>query len=154
MHLLSLRNFLSFHFRNLTDSHFRNLGFPTRMVYLYNDIESRYTILAVNPRNLTDSLFRNLIDVVYCDSMELTYICLKIVVRVFVVRVYLTAHSLAQKDVLTLYGRRAENHSMYKLIGNRFGRHWIHELNALSLRRLGPSLLDWLVLRGVLISPQ
>ena len=25
-------------------------GFPTRMVYLYNDIQSRYTILVGNPR--------------------------------------------------------------------------------------------------------
>ena len=25
-------------------------GFPTRMVYLYNDTESRYTILVGNPR--------------------------------------------------------------------------------------------------------
>ena len=28
-----------------------NRGFPTRMVYLYIDIESRYTVLAGNPRN-------------------------------------------------------------------------------------------------------
>ena len=32
-------------------------GFPTRMVYLYDDIESRYTILVGNPRYLfTDSV--------------------------------------------------------------------------------------------------
>ena len=28
-----------------------NRGFPTRMVYLYNDIESRYATLVGNPRN-------------------------------------------------------------------------------------------------------
>ena len=35
----------------------KNWGFPTRMVYLYNDIESRYTILVGNPRYSLDQWF-------------------------------------------------------------------------------------------------
>ena len=30
------------------------LGFPTRMVYLYNDVESRYTVLVGNPLNASE----------------------------------------------------------------------------------------------------
>ena len=46
-----------------------NRGFPTRMVYLYIDIESRYTVLVGNPRHCISVFISLSLFVSYCLSL-------------------------------------------------------------------------------------